>query len=326
MKMKVSNLTKIHCPLCDSLDYTIVLVGKDMLMNNEGEFDLVRCDSCGLTYLNPQPSEENLNIYYSGSYSANSVDNLREIITPGSFKAKVFRLMYFNLYEHIAVELNKFKKLQKDIKLLDVGCGNGGFLYFMKESEGVKGHGVEMSKNAAEFATNEIGVTVFNNTFLKAEVVDKYDIVTAFHYFEHELYPNEVLQKLHKIVKKDGVLLLELPNVNSIGFKLFGKYWPSLDIPRHVFHYTPETLTKILNKNGFEVKKIVKYPRVSFVDSVANRFGFGIKIRELGKLPLIFKIPLYHLPRYFFDNSISYILRIFFDTDVMAVYATLKED
>lgn len=202
--MKTFATRKIHCPICDSSEFTSILVGEDTLLNNQGEFNIVRCNSCGLIYLNPQPTEETLGVYYSGNYPANSVDNLREIIKPGSFKSKFFRLLYLSLYKHISKQLNEFKKLQKDTKLLDVGCGNGGFLYFMKESVGVNGHGVEMSKKAAEFASKEIGLTVFNSNFLKADLVDKYDVVTAFHYFEHELYPNEVLQKLHKVMKKDG--------------------------------------------------------------------------------------------------------------------------
>jgi len=302
-----------------------VVVDKDRLMGFPGEFNLVRCTSCGPKYLNPQLDSFTLRYYYSGEYPGNSTINLASIVKGRNLKSKLLKVMYFHLRMHVLKDILKVCEINKNTKLLDIGCGNGGFLYFMKEKIGIKGDGIEISKDSADFASKKLGLNIINSSVEDATIKGKYDLITAFQYFEHEPDPNRLLKKVHSSLNDNGVLLLELPNANSLMFRIFKKYWYNLDIPRHLYNYSPETVTKILEKNGFSVKRIVKYKDVSFVSSFLNSIGLGIKVRKLANLPIYLSIPLYYLPELVVDSLVSLLTKPFFDTDIMAVYATVRK-
>ena len=131
-----------------------------------------------------------------------------------------------------------------------------------------------MSQERAGRAKTQLGLDVRTGTLLAQNFPDHvFDVVTMFHYFEHEIHPLPILQEARRTLKERGLLVVELPNVNSPLFRLFKSYWAPLDIPRHVVHYCANTLVAMLNRTGFDVVAVTYHPPTFMLASLLNFLG-----------------------------------------------------
>jgi SAM-dependent methyltransferase len=111
-----------------------------------------------------------------------------------------------------------------------------------------------------EFAcklVKEKGFEVWSGDFQYADLPKEcFDIINLSHVIEHFNDPKRALIKIHSLLKKNGKLIIIAPNYDSVAAKIFGKYWYALDLPRHLFQFSPKTITRLLSETGFVVKKI----------------------------------------------------------------------
>ncbi|MBI4980234.1 class I SAM-dependent methyltransferase [Candidatus Woesearchaeota archaeon] len=137
-------------------------------------------------------------------------------------------------------------------KLLDLGCGSGYFLKFA-QFRGWEVQGVEMSNYAAEIARKQ-GLNVLTKSVTEAAFPDgTFDVITMFNVLEHMTNLNEVMANNYRWLKVGGLLVIEVPNVNSLQRKIFGGNWVHWDVPRHIFHFSSETIHELAEKHGFKV-------------------------------------------------------------------------
>ncbi len=145
-------------------------------------------------------------------------------------------------------------------RLLDIGCGNGAFLDLMR-TYGWRTYGTEISKDAAERA-RELDLEVFGGELKDANYPSKYfDVIVINQVLEHVHSPKEILLECNRIIKKDGVLIIGVPNFDCFDGRLFKGNWSSLQIPRHLYHFTPHSLKMYLKSTGFEIERI-KYDSI----------------------------------------------------------------
>lgn len=134
---------------------------------------------------------------------------------------------------------------------MDIGCSNGTFLDIFKK----KGHetwGVEPSTTGDRARIK--GHRVIRASFEKAKLPSSYfDLVILNHTLEHLKNPKQILQKVKKILKKDGILYIDVPNVGSLLSKIMGKRWPYLLPDEHLWQFDRTSLSKLVKKAGFEV-------------------------------------------------------------------------
>ncbi len=293
-------LENINCYLCGKRDETFIFEGKDRLLKKEGTFKVVKCNCCGLVYLNPRPTIQSIAAYYPPEYYYLTMPN-RINPHPKTIKSRlVNRFAKAGQYERIK-SIERFYSLNNKIKVLDLGCGNGNFLYTLREKRGCQGIGVELDPEMAEFCRVQLDLDVREGTLLNSAFEDRYfDVVTMWHYLEHEFNPITTLNEVKRILKSDGLLVIELPTIDSLGAKLFKSRWFPLEIPRHVIHYSTKSIKQVLNKVGFKVKKIKHSPFPGSVGSLLYLLGFSAKG--------LFKNSNLNKGRYFFYTALLILL------------------
>lgn len=136
-------------------------------------------------------------------------------------------------------------------KILDVGCGDGSLLKYMKEL-GWQTYGVEFNDVSSRYAREVLGLNVFSGKLEETDYPEgSFDVITFFHVLEHLSDPLEALEKIYSLLDKNGLLLIEVPNFGGFEARIFRSKWVGVAAPLHLHHFTPRTLQMMLKNSGF---------------------------------------------------------------------------
>ena len=254
------------CALCGSDHCEVYLRVKDTDHLTDTRYGIARCVRCGLVFVHPQPSDEEMaRLYFEGYY--------------GEGRGRSFLSRFFSRVESLLYRERVWKiaRLRKEGRILDVGCGDGKFLEAMKH-RGWVGYGVETSRVGAEVARFKRGLEVFNGELVARKFESGFfDVVTLWQVLEHVRDPLRILREVGRILKEDGLLYVSAPNIESFQAKFGGCRWFHFDVPRHLYHYSPRTLKGMLEQSGFKVIGIDhwswEYNPVGLLQSTMNRLG-----------------------------------------------------
>ncbi len=260
--MSYSNIKieSVFCPLCKNSNDDTILKGHDRLHNLPGEFTVVRCQKCGLMRTNPRPVPETIGFYYPedyGPYLGTTVthkETSQKFDNKRGFKKnlkKVLKPIYRKL---VQFNTEPIPTLQPG-RMLEVGCASGSYLHKMAQ-QGWQVEGIEYSSIAAERAMT-LGYKVHVGALETAPDPDEpFDLIIGWMVLEHLHDPLNCLKKLRKWAKQETRLVLSIPNAGSAEFTLFKSRWYALQLPNHLYHFTPVTMKKMLNAAGWEVELI----------------------------------------------------------------------
>jgi len=231
-----------QCPVCGSDKFEIFLKTRDYFLTKE-EFTLVRCASCSFVFTNPRPVDEELSKYYK------SPDYLSHTARKRNAKDIVYQALR-------SVNIRKKYKLvsrfKKGTEMLDIGSGTGELLAYFKE-KGWSVTGIEPEETARNFAHEKFGIDVFEEEKLPGFPLKSFDVITLWHVLEHIPDLNRTLENIKEKLKNDGYLIVAAPNIESTDFDYYQDKWAALDVPRHLYHFSPETIRLLFDKHGFEI-------------------------------------------------------------------------
>ncbi|HZR58755.1 MAG TPA: class I SAM-dependent methyltransferase [Terriglobales bacterium] len=146
--------------------------------------------------------------------------------------------------------------------LLDLGCSSGGFLSSMR-SASWKLYGIEMSEEVARKAEASSGAEVFVGDILDAPFSpNSFDVITCFHVFEHLYQPRDILERVANWLKPGGIFYAMMPNIDSAGAHIFGSYWYALELPRHLYHFSPTSLKGLASSVGLQEVSVTTHREV----------------------------------------------------------------
>jgi 2-polyprenyl-3-methyl-5-hydroxy-6-metoxy-1,4-benzoquinol methylase len=218
---------EVNCNLCGANRTRLLFRLRDYrLQVDELEWNAVRCRSCGLGYLNPRPTVDEIKRYYPSAY-----------------------------FRHRGLQTERYRRLAEYVpgergKLLDVGTARGDFIAEMRE-RGWQVAGIESAQNAG----NPHGLQIYRGQF--PEQCDlpsnSYDVVTAWAVFEHLHDPLEAFRVCARLLRPDGHLIVQVPNLRSI----WARWALQEDVPRHLYFFNPKTLRKFADRAGLRVERVV---------------------------------------------------------------------
>lgn len=278
-----------HCPVCKDSHIHHLLEGRDRLHGVEGSWSLFRCPACGLGFLNPTPAPEAISNFYPNDYYAYYPPSLpqrpEKLFKRIDFNIRQFRKKAYakklgypisenysslvRLLVSIFPPATDFPAFREPGTLLDVGCGAGQYLLEMK-SLGWNVKGVELSEHAVK-AAQSAGLDVVCGTLESAKLDSSvFAVIRLNDVLEHVPDPHALLKEIHRILVPGGHLQVTLPNLDAWTFSLFHQYWFPLEIPRHLFFFTPDSLTRIATDCGYTVKslKVWSHKEVDVIPSL----------------------------------------------------------
>ena len=224
---------------------------------------LGRCEACGLRWLLDPPTGPDLERFYTSGF-----------YVPAPPRGGVLIGALHQITN--AIRLRELDGLEPG-RLLDVGCGKGRFLAAARDA-GWDVVGIEFAHASAE-AARANGVDVHEGDFLDVALPGGFDAVTLWHVLEHLPEPLAAVARAADLVRPGGRVVISVPNINSLQARLGADSWFHLDLPRHLFHFGPRSLTALVERSGLRVVRIGHFhPEmevIGLVQTLLDRAGFA---------------------------------------------------
>ena len=231
----------VSCPVCGENSFIPFIQCKDFSISKE-TFNIVSCAKCSFVLTNPRPAESEIGKYYNSDIYISHHANKGGVI-PWIYR-KIRDKQFVNKTNLIKSYFNT------EVSLLDIGCGTGDFLKYCGIF-GWKTIGVEPDPDARKQAMDK-GLDVYEPQHLD-NIKTQYDVITMWHVLEHVHSLDERLAQLVRLVKDDGIIIIAVPNLQSFDAKYYKEYWAAYDVPRHLSHFSRESIDKLFRKYNLKL-------------------------------------------------------------------------
>jgi 2-polyprenyl-3-methyl-5-hydroxy-6-metoxy-1,4-benzoquinol methylase len=277
----------ISCPVCGNNTFKDIFTCKDYTVSQES-FTLIKCQECHFVITSPRPDDSTLGKYYLSDDYISHTNEAKSLIDKVYLVARNYTLAWKR-----KLILNHTNQVES--KLLDYGCGTGAFINATTQ-DGWKAFGVEPSKEAREEAQRVTQSKVYES--LNEIEGHVFNAITLWHVLEHVPDLNDLLQKLKSILAHNGTMFIAVPNHSSWDGNKYKEHWAGYDVPRHLWHFSHETMKTLLENNGLTLKEIIpmkldayyisllseKYKKGNTtISGMLNAFMNGLKSNILAK-------------------------------------------
>ncbi len=250
-----------NCPVCNSPDIKNVLYAKDYTVSGE-TFQVTECNACTLRFTQDVPDATSISPFYKSENYISHSNTSKGLIN--------------SLYQSVRKKTLKQKRrlIEKATglntgNLLDVGSGTGSFLQEMKKN-GWKVTGLEPDADARQVAREISAVELMDISQFYKLPAGTYDAITLWHVLEHvhDLHP--YIQHLKNLLKENGKIFIAVPNYTSKDAEVYKEYWAAYDVPRHLYHFSPQSMKVLLEKNGLKLQSYLPMWYDSFYISMLS--------------------------------------------------------
>ena len=245
-------LEHVSCYQCGKSKSNHFIEAEDDLSGMPGSFQFVQCTDCGLVYQNPRIKIEHIKDYYNDDYIA-----YRKQVNWGVFTK--FYEAAMNKHDQDKDKItSQFCNLDAQSKVIDFGCAVGSFLGYLKNKYNCEVWGQDFKDFSSECLKK--GVSFKLGLAYDIKLPDQsFDLVTMWHFLEHDYDPIRTLQTAKRILKKGGIVVIEVPRLDSLSFKVFRNRWPGLQAPQHTVLYTKDSLKQLIDSSGLKLVSHMPY-------------------------------------------------------------------
>lgn len=232
------------CPVCGSAGISRVFKVKDNTASQE-YFEIYHCSNCQARFTQNAPSEASIGEYYRSEDYISHTDTSKGLIN--------------RVYQTVRnISLNQKRKLIEKTtglakgNLLDVGSGTGYFASTMKKA-GWQVTGLEPDAGARKVAEQTHSLMLSPVTELFNLPTNNFDAITLWHVLEHVHDLKRYVAMFKKLLNERGKLFIAVPNYTSYDAKSYGSNWAAYDVPRHLYHFTPQTMQWLMKEQGLKI-------------------------------------------------------------------------
>ncbi|HEX8515111.1 MAG TPA: class I SAM-dependent methyltransferase [Bacteroidia bacterium] len=248
-----------NCPVCNFNQFSPFLACKDNTVSRE-TFQIVSCNSCGFKFTNPRPENNQLGKYYKSE----------EYVSHSNTKKGFINSTYQTVRKYTLLKkLQLISKYFKTGRILDIGCGTGEFLNTCKSAKW-QTLGIEPDDDARQMAIRNYALDVRKESDLVLLENESFDIISMWHVLEHVPNLNERVEELKRLIKPKGIIIIAVPNCDSLDAKLYKENWAAYDVPRHLYHFTPKDIDTLFRNHGLKMFRILPMIFDSFYVSLLS--------------------------------------------------------
>ena len=236
-----------RCPLCKSDQVNAAFSAEDYTVSHE-HFILMRCQACTGLFTQDAPDSNDIGRYYASDNYISHSNTRRGLIN--------------RLYHSVRKRTLKSKRrlLQKALSmqtgtLLDVGCGTGAFLQYMQQV-GWQVTGIEPDETARQNARTLHDVHPLAPHELFYLPRQSFDAITLWHVLEHVHELDQYMEQLKDLLKDNGRMFIAVPNYTSSDAAHYGAAWAAWDVPRHLYHFSPQSMRMLMGRFGLSVQQL----------------------------------------------------------------------
>jgi SAM-dependent methyltransferase len=255
-----------QCPVCSSSDLKFVFNVKDHTVSGR-EFAVCECNGCTLRFTQDIPGPDEIGPYYQSEDYISHTETKKGFINSAYHAVRKFTLQQKkNL-------VNRETGLKKG-RILDIGCGTGAFLEVM-QSAGWQAQGLEPDPGARAIARKR-GVPVLPSGEL-FNLTESFDAITMWHVLEHVHQLHNYMENIRSLLHPGGAILIAVPNYTSADALEYGQFWAAYDVPRHLYHFSPLSMQKLVHIHGLEIVNQVPMWFDSFyVSMLSEKYRSGV--------------------------------------------------
>ena len=263
----------MNCPICNHPNTVKAIESQDFSLTQE-YFSIYHCVPCNFRFTSPVPIQTEIGKYY----------NFVEYISHTDVKEGWMNRLYH------AVRIKTLAKKTKWVQslftghkgtLLDIGAGTGAFVHAMQE-KGWKVNGLEPDAATRSKAFDNYKIKLQSTETIFELPENEYEVISMWHVLEHVHTLKPYLHQCYKSLKQNGRLIIAVPNFTSFDAKYYKKYWAAYDLPRHLYHFSPKSMSILLDEIGFEIVSTKPMWYDSFYVSLLSE-----KYKQSGKIGLL---------------------------------------
>ena len=232
----------IRCPICSEITAPFVTC-TDSTVSGE-KFIICKCAACGFGLTSEAPDSGDIGRYYKAEEYVSHTDTKQGMIN------KIYHVVRKYMLARKQRLIEKRQDKVSGNSLIDIGCGTGAFINHMRQ-KGWNVQGLEPDTDARRVALEKYGLKTEPSEKLFDFEDSTFDVITLWHVLEHVHSLREYIEQCKKILKDNGLLLIALPNPSGYDAVKWGADWAAWDVPRHLWHFSPESLYMLMNQSGF---------------------------------------------------------------------------
>lgn len=240
-------VTYTSCPVCKSNELVEIFSVKDYTVSGE-YFSIEKCKTCTLLFTQNVAEQNEIGRYYASENYISHSDTQAGLVN------KLYHLIRKKTLQS-KERLIEGETEKSNGNILDIGCGTGAFLHTMKTG-GWEITGLEPDENARAKAKELYGIEPQSSQNIFNLTHNTYDAITMWHVLEHVHQLHEYIGQLNNMLTDKGKIFIAVPNYTSFDAQHYGEFWAAYDVPRHLYHFSPFSMKRLVEQHGLTIKKI----------------------------------------------------------------------